>query len=343
MLWVFWTMALAHRVPIFVHRGAGCSACGGASSIPENSLPAFKHAIEKGAEGAELDCWLTADGEVVVVHGCGSESEGFFFDTVTNGYNDDGSPMRLQTASFKDLTNNGHTDLRMPWISLAVSQGEDRAAALRRYAEASKAEKASMMDLYNHTSTPCSPLANLPLLQEVLQLCGGRLKLNVELKGVNPSLGARVIDLMSKYPGIVERISTFQWTPQSDVDLLAPIRARAKEEGVALALLFNGLPSVDDAVGWLDAYDSEWAHVSQRAWRRLGEGQGGSGAAAEAKWREWVDGMHSRGKRVMTWWGSKGDDLAEDVQRSLRCGVDAICPNDVDLAIKVRREWESSP
>lgn len=46
---------------IFAHRGASGFA-------PENTMEAFKLALEKGANGIELDVQLTSDGEVVVIH-----------------------------------------------------------------------------------------------------------------------------------------------------------------------------------------------------------------------------------------------------------------------------------
>ncbi len=46
---------------IIAHRGASAYA-------PENTLAAFKKAIELGAEGIELDVHLSKDGEVVVIH-----------------------------------------------------------------------------------------------------------------------------------------------------------------------------------------------------------------------------------------------------------------------------------
>jgi glycerophosphoryl diester phosphodiesterase len=46
---------------IFAHRGASLYA-------PENTLAAFKLAIEQGAEAIELDVKLTADSQVVVIH-----------------------------------------------------------------------------------------------------------------------------------------------------------------------------------------------------------------------------------------------------------------------------------
>jgi len=50
------------RTPlIFGHRGASAEA-------PENTLAAFRLALEQGADGLELDVTLTAEGEVVVIH-----------------------------------------------------------------------------------------------------------------------------------------------------------------------------------------------------------------------------------------------------------------------------------
>lgn len=46
---------------IFAHRGASAHA-------PENTLAAFRLALEHGADGIELDAKLTVDGQVVVIH-----------------------------------------------------------------------------------------------------------------------------------------------------------------------------------------------------------------------------------------------------------------------------------
>lgn len=46
---------------VFGHRGASDTRL-------ENTLPAFTHAIERGADGVELDVQLSRDGEVIVFH-----------------------------------------------------------------------------------------------------------------------------------------------------------------------------------------------------------------------------------------------------------------------------------
>jgi glycerophosphoryl diester phosphodiesterase len=49
------------RPIIFAHRGDLAHA-------PENTLPSFSQAIQKGADGVELDVKLTADGHVIAIH-----------------------------------------------------------------------------------------------------------------------------------------------------------------------------------------------------------------------------------------------------------------------------------
>jgi glycerophosphoryl diester phosphodiesterase len=49
-------------VPItFAHRGARANA-------PENTIEAFRYALERGVSGLESDVWLTSDGVPVLVH-----------------------------------------------------------------------------------------------------------------------------------------------------------------------------------------------------------------------------------------------------------------------------------
>lgn len=49
------------RARAFAHRGASCMA-------PENTMLAFRLAIEAGVDGIETDARLTADGEIVLLH-----------------------------------------------------------------------------------------------------------------------------------------------------------------------------------------------------------------------------------------------------------------------------------
>ena len=51
----------AYRVEVHGHRGAR-------ALFPENTLPAFRHALEAGADFLELDLGVTSDGKLVVSH-----------------------------------------------------------------------------------------------------------------------------------------------------------------------------------------------------------------------------------------------------------------------------------
>ena len=52
---------LIDKALILAHRGASGYA-------PDNTMEAFELAHKMGADGVELDAYLTADGEVVVIH-----------------------------------------------------------------------------------------------------------------------------------------------------------------------------------------------------------------------------------------------------------------------------------
>lgn len=71
------------RTLVLGHRGASAEA-------PENTLAAFRLALEQGAEGVELDAWRCGSGEVVVAHDEDLARVG-------------GSPLRIPDAALRDL------------------------------------------------------------------------------------------------------------------------------------------------------------------------------------------------------------------------------------------------
>lgn len=72
---------------------------GGAALMPENSLAAFRHAIALGADGAELDVQLSADGVAVVYHDL-RLNPGY---TRRNGAWLEGAAPRIKDLSLADL------------------------------------------------------------------------------------------------------------------------------------------------------------------------------------------------------------------------------------------------
>jgi glycerophosphoryl diester phosphodiesterase len=77
------------RVLNIAHRG-------GAGLMPENSLAAFRDAVARGCDGAELDVQLSKDGEVVVYHDYRLKPE------ITRG--PDGAYVTKPAPRIKDLT-----------------------------------------------------------------------------------------------------------------------------------------------------------------------------------------------------------------------------------------------
>lgn len=62
------TLALAALLlPLAAHAQL-CAHRGDVTAAPENTLPAFQSAVEKGVQQIELDLDLTKDGEIVVMH-----------------------------------------------------------------------------------------------------------------------------------------------------------------------------------------------------------------------------------------------------------------------------------
>lgn len=56
------------RIPSLISPPIGFAHRGGLAHAPENTLEAFSTAMEMGATGIETDAWMTADGEVALVH-----------------------------------------------------------------------------------------------------------------------------------------------------------------------------------------------------------------------------------------------------------------------------------
>lgn len=57
------------RLPALVPRPVGFAHRGGMADAPENTLEAFRSALERGATGLESDARITADGVAVLFHG----------------------------------------------------------------------------------------------------------------------------------------------------------------------------------------------------------------------------------------------------------------------------------
>lgn len=90
------------RPTVFAHRGAS-------KLYPENTLPAFKKAIEFGVDGIELDVQLTKDGHVVVIH-----DEQIDRTSDSNGWVKDKTLKELKSLDFGSWFSEECKDIRIP-------------------------------------------------------------------------------------------------------------------------------------------------------------------------------------------------------------------------------------
>ena len=85
----------------FAHRGFS-------GKYPENTMLAFKKALEAGADGIELDVQMTKDGQVVVIH---DEK----VDSTTNG--NSGRIFSLSGLCLSGINDERLHDIRASYIS----------------------------------------------------------------------------------------------------------------------------------------------------------------------------------------------------------------------------------
>lgn len=90
---------------IFAHRGAS-------GDCPENTMPAFKKAIEDGADGIELDVQMTKDGRIVVIH-----DETLDRTTSLKGFVKDTAYDKIRTADAAGKWKDAFKGVRIPLLS----------------------------------------------------------------------------------------------------------------------------------------------------------------------------------------------------------------------------------
>jgi glycerophosphoryl diester phosphodiesterase len=94
-------------IALYAHRGA-------AAELPENTLPAFRRAMERGATAIETDCHLTKDGRVVLSHDATPAPAG-------------GGPRRIADSTLEEVRTwnvaGGHPgSFRIPTLEEALEE-----------------------------------------------------------------------------------------------------------------------------------------------------------------------------------------------------------------------------
>jgi glycerophosphoryl diester phosphodiesterase len=240
-------VAAGELVQVTAHRGHSLAA-------PENTLSAIRKAIESGADYAEVDVQLTADGVVVLLHDRDLKRVA-------------GVPQRIGELPYDDV---GKLDVGS-WFNPAFA-GE-----------------------------------RVPTLAEVITLCRGRIKLNIELKSIGPD--RRLVQEVARLLREQDYESDYLVTSLSYDTLL-----EVKEHNPRLR---TGL-IIAHALG--DVSRLEVDALSVRA-----------GDLSD----KMVRAAHRRGREVHVWTVNEARQMA----RLMKRGVDNIITDDPDLAIRVRDEW----
>lgn len=247
-------LPLLPKPAVFAHRGVSAHA-------PENTLAAFKQALELNTDGIELDVSLTADGHIVVIHDS-------LINRTTNG-----------TGMVKDL----------------------------KLEELKQLDAGSWFD-------PKFKGQTIPTLNEVLDLVGKKLFINIELKNLNAPFDrlsqktARIV----KNHGLAHRVLFSSFNPW------ALIEARRYLPQVPRGLLLppGGLGKVFKiAFGWWVDYQSLHPHYP-------------------AVTPQLIRQAKNKGVKVLAYTVNQ----AEDIERLVKLGVDGIITDDPGLAMDVRAE-----
>jgi glycerophosphoryl diester phosphodiesterase len=234
--------------PLLVgHRGASALA-------PENSLEAFRRAVEDGADGVELDVLRCATGEVIVFHDD---------DLVRLG----GRPERIAALSL--------TQLR----AIRLTSG-----------------------------------AAIPTLEEVLNACGPRLLVNVELK----AMGVPWREIRALVDAVAAIVDRPEVAPRILVSSFHPY---------AIAAWQKRLPTVDAGL----LFEKDASLPLRRAWAlpwlRPFSVHPEAVLCQAASVRRW----QRRGMRVNVW----TVDAPGELQRLAAMGVDGFITNDPAAARRV--------
>ncbi len=301
----------------FAHRG-------GAGLYPENTLAAFRDAVARGCDGAELDIQLSRDGAVVVFHD---------FHLKPEICRRDGTWLAKPTPRIKDLT-----------------LAELRAYDIGRLDPASDYAR-------SHPHTMPIDGEKIPTLAEVLEIAAQAkkpFKLQVELKTsfVNRDVSADPIALTEAAVAVLRKANYLGRTIFVGFDWIGLLHAKKIAPGVecwftTMELDFLRPPAQDEKPAtqalrhWAQSGTSPWAAGFDAvnyggSIQKAIKAAGGDGwfpdfidatpaAVAEAK---------ALGLKVGAW---TVNDPA-DMKRLIALGLDGICTDRPDLAAKAIKQ-----
>jgi glycerophosphoryl diester phosphodiesterase len=159
----------------------------------------------------------------------------------------------------------------------------------------------------------------IPMLESVLELCKGKIFINLEIKDTNHSLAVeKIIQLLDKYNMKKETcISSFHH------EYYNQIKNRFEVEDIEFGFLY------DTSEGEKVSFEFENRHKNTiNVWYK-------------EITKEFVDHAHSKGMGVQVWFCLKDEETDEVIRHMFECGVDVYCTNNPKRVIEIRNELYS--
>ena len=278
------------RVDIIAHRGASAYA-------PENTLAAFRKAIELEADWFELDCTLSKDGEVVVIHD----------DTVerTTG----GVPGAVADYTLAELQRYDAGS----WFDPAFAA--ERIPSLAKALDLARQKIGVYIEIKNSDD-------DSRLEQDILASVGGANRLLPErgadvLRRIRAS-GSRNLELTRS---VIAQVRARRMEKQIVIQSFSGIVC-------AVALIEAPELRTELLASSSDRDPLQWNRFLE--WSRLLDPHGFNPNKKDVT-QTLVNDLHARGKTIAVW---TVDDPAE-MRELVRIGVDALITNKPDLALTV--------
>jgi glycerophosphoryl diester phosphodiesterase len=277
------------EVDVIAHRGASAYA-------PENTLAAFELAIEMKAHWFELDCTLTKDGEVLVIHD----------DDLKRTTNREGVVAKLTLAEMREADagtwfGKDFASERLPTLGEALDLAKGRIGVYIEIKDSANddALEDKLLALVEG-DTPLLPRHEAQIF-ELIEESGSR----------NRELTRKVIAEVRKR----------NMEPQVVIHSLSP---------VVCAVAIIEAPEIRIE---LVAYSSEsdpkvWPRYLR--WEKL-LGADGFNIELDLASKELVERLQGKGKTVAVWTVNEPEDLS----RLVDMGVDAIITNKPDLCLEI--------
>ena len=275
---------------VIAHRGASAYA-------PENTLAAFALAAEMGADWFELDCTLTRDGEVIVIHD----------DTIDRTTGAKGSVAEMTLSELKRYDVGSWFDPKF---------AEERFPTLGEALDLAKEKRIGVyVEIKNNDD-------DRDLMRELLALAdaGGLLLPDKrdEMMQLIVSSGTRNLELTRKVIALIrERKMEKQAVIQSFSSVACAI-ALAEAPDIRTELLATSSDSDplqwDRYLRWLKLLDPPGFNINKKDF-------------TESLARD----LHEQGKTIAVWTVNDPDQMRE----LIRAGVDALITDKPDVALSV--------